>query len=62
MGIEQMMTSDDNGAGQLKKSLYISLVKNSMPLLRVICWAIIFLTRIRFPPGVSIAVIYNWMM
>jgi hypothetical protein len=26
-----------------------------MPLLRVICWAIIFLTRIRFPPGVSIA-------
>jgi hypothetical protein len=27
----------------------------SMPLLRIICWAIIFLTRIRFPPGVSIA-------
>ena len=27
----------------------------NMPLLRVICWAIIFLTRIRFPPGVSIA-------
>jgi hypothetical protein len=26
----------------------------NMPLLRVICWAIIFLTRIRFPPGVSI--------
>ena len=26
-----------------------------MPLLRVICWAIIFLTRIRFPPDVSIA-------
>ena len=26
-----------------------------MPLLRIIWWAIIFLTRIRFPPGVSIA-------
>ena len=26
-----------------------------MPLLRVICWAIIFLTRIRFLPGISIA-------
>ena len=25
----------------------------NMPLLRIICWAIIFLTRIRFPPGVS---------
>ena len=30
-------------------------IKISMPLLRIICWAIIFLTRIRFPPGVSIA-------
>ena len=34
---------------------YIPNVFLNMPLLGVICWAIIFLTRIRFPPGVSIA-------
>ena len=28
-----------------------------MALLRVICWAIIFITRIRLPPGKSLATI-----
>ena len=26
-----------------------------MALLKVICWAIIFITRLRFPPGKSLA-------
>ena len=30
-----------------------------MALLKVICWAIIFITRIRFPPGKSLATILN---
>ena len=28
-----------------------------MALLKVICWAIIFITRLRFPPGKSLATI-----
>ena len=28
-----------------------------MPVLKMICWAIIFITRLRFPPGTSIATI-----
>ena len=30
-----------------------------MALLKVICWAIIFITRLRFPPGKSLATILN---
>ena len=30
-----------------------------MALLEVICWAIIFIARIRFPPGKSVATILN---
>ena len=30
-----------------------------MPLLRVFCWALIFILRLRFPPGSSIASVYN---
>ena len=30
-----------------------------MALLKVICWAIIFITRLRFPPGKSLATIKN---
>ena len=29
-----------------------------MALLKVICWAIIFITRLRFPPGKSLASMY----
>ena len=29
-----------------------------MALLKVICWAIIFITRLRFPPGKSLATIF----
>ena len=32
-----------------------------MALLKVICWAIIFITRLRFPPGKSLATILNIM-
>ncbi len=31
-----------------------------MALLKVICWALIFIIRIRFPPGKSLAII--WVM
>ena len=27
-----------------------------MALLRILCWTLIFLTRLRFPPGKSIAI------
>ena len=30
-----------------------------MALLKVICWAIIFITRLRFPPGKSLATTLN---
>ena len=30
-----------------------------MALLKVICWAIIFITRLRFPPGKSLATILS---
>ncbi len=30
-----------------------------MPLLKVICWALIFIIRIRFPPGKYLATILN---
>ena len=30
-----------------------------MALLKVICWALIFIIRIRFPPGKSLATILN---
>ena len=30
-----------------------------MALLKVICWVIIFIARIRFPPGKSLATILN---
>jgi hypothetical protein len=33
-----------------------------MALLRVLCWALIFILRLRFPSGSSIATIYNIML
>ena len=33
-----------------------------MALLKVICWALIFIIRIRFPPGKSLATIGNNMI
>ena len=30
-----------------------------MGLFKIICWALIFLTRLRFPPGSSIAIIWK---
>jgi hypothetical protein len=30
-----------------------------MSCLKVICWALIFIFKLRFPPGVSIATILN---
>ena len=30
-----------------------------MALLKALCWALIFILRIRFPPGTSIATVLN---
>ena len=32
-----------------------------MALLKVICWALIFIIRIRFPPGKSLATILEYL-
>ena len=42
----------------LKDYLYVCLLL-MMPFLRVLCWAIIFITKLRFQPGESIADIYG---
>ena len=38
--------------------LLTSLFK--MPILRIICWALIFVTRLRFPPGDSIPLFFKF--
>ena len=30
-----------------------------MALLKALCWALIFIIRIRFPPGTSLAVVFH---
>ena len=30
-----------------------------MALLKALCWALIFIIRIRFPPGTSLAIVLN---
>ena len=39
---------------KILKNFYCKILTVLMALLKVICWALIFIIRIRFPPGKSL--------